>query len=100
VRANTDLDVIDGAVMPGTGGMSVNTTVEAVPSFRKPPTLGGTGKDLSVFTIRSEDFDSRLLVVQDSKTHCTVQPNGSMSYDRYSQLLKESRPRWALVNPE
>ena len=99
VRPNTDIPVVNGAVGPGTGGMSVNTAVEGVPLFRKPPALGGTGKDVSVFTIRSEDFDSRLQVVQDSKTHGTVEPTGNMSYDAYRQLLEESRLRWTCGEP-
>jgi hypothetical protein len=100
VRPNTDLAVVDGIVEPQTGGMSANTSVDAVPSFRKPPALGGSGKDLSVFTIRSNDFDSRLVVVQDSADHATVQPAGNMDYDTYNILLRESRPRWAVVKPE
>jgi hypothetical protein len=100
VRPNTDLPVVDSFVEPHTGGMSVNTSVDAVPSFRKPPALGGSGKDTSVFTIRSNDFDSRLVVVQDSADHATVQPAGNMDYDTYNILLRESRPRWAVVKPE
>ena len=100
VRPNTDIDVIDDAVAPGTGGMSVNTSIEAVPSFRKPPDLGGTGKDMSVFTISSRAFDSRLMVVEDGATHCTIQPTDKMSYETYNQLLKETRLRWVVVRPQ
>ena len=45
VRPNTDLPVVDGMVDPHTGGMSVNTTTEAIPPFRKPLEFGGVAKD-------------------------------------------------------
>ena len=47
-----------------------------------------------MFTISSRAFDSRLTVVQDGATHCTIQPTDKMSYETYNQLLKETRLRW------
>ena len=100
VRRNTDIPVVDGVVEPHTGGMSVNTTTDGIPHFRKPPAFGGVAKDTWVFQIRSDQFDRRLALIPDRDDHCTVQPVASMTADLYATLLQDSRTVWVRVDPQ
>ena len=99
VRPNTDIPVVNGTVDPATGGMSVNTSIDGIPPFRKPPEFGGVAKDTWVFQIRSDQFDRRLAVIPDRDDHCTVQPATSTSADLYATLLQDTRALWVRVDP-
>ena len=56
-RPGVDIPVgDDGMVSPGTGGMPVNDSATGMPEYRRPPALGGSGKDLNMYCMDSCDL--------------------------------------------
>jgi RHS repeat-associated protein len=98
VRPDTDIPVVDGMVQPGTGGMSVAPSPQALPSFRRPPEFGGTGSD-PVWGISTSDLGPRLRYVPDSPTHGTIQPAEVMSIGDFQAALCETGACWSRVRP-
>lgn len=66
-RPGRDIPVDEGGmVRPGTGGMSVNDTPTGMPEYRRPPSFGGSGKDLNMYCISSCDLGPGLRYVPES----------------------------------
>lgn len=96
VRREYDIEVdVDGMVSPGHGGMSVCSTVKAVPSFRKGPAWGGTGKD-PVWGIDVVTLGKGLQLVVDPREpqHLLIEPAHQMSYEAFLALLHATRDSW------
>ena len=99
-RPGTDADIVvdaEGNVHPGTGGMSVSPNDPMnLPSHRRPPDLGGTGKD-PVWCISSCNLGPDLQYRPDPKDplgHGFVEPSRTMTLAEYQRALAETRTRW------
>ena len=100
-RPNTDIPVDGkGLVRPGTGGMSVSPgSAKNLPSHRRPPELGGTGKD-PVYRIELKDLPKGLTYRPDPKnpnTHGFIEPNDIMSYNEYQEHLTSTGHGWKIT---
>jgi hypothetical protein len=91
-----------GTVRPGTGGLSVSPDdPRNLPSHRRPPEFGGTGKD-TVWTIASSELGPELIYRPDPLNptgHGFVEPAWPMHVDQYQRALAATRGAWALVAP-
>ena len=90
----------DGFVKPGTGGMSVvPPPVENLQPHRRPPELGGTGKD-PVFELETDELPTELRYRPDPANpegHGFVEPARRMGFEEYQRLLHSTRPLWRAV---
>jgi hypothetical protein len=94
VRPGTDIPVAGGTVKPGTGGMSVAPdTPRNLPEHRRPPELGGTGKD-PVWQINESDIGPNLRFRQDSPTHGVIEPAAEMGMDAFRKALSDLQGLW------
>ena len=96
--ANSQPDVTaidpDEIIQPVTGGMSVAPNDPAnLPRFRRPPVLGGQGKD-PVWEIDTADLGDELQFKQDSPTHGLIEPAGPMTLKEFEQALAATRAKW------
>src|SRR6266446_4882779 len=83
VRPNVDIPVKAGQVQPNTGGMSVAPDrPENLHPLRRPPALGGSGKD-PVWYIAVASLGSDLEFRQDSATHGLIEPTRTMRIDEF-----------------
>ncbi|MGS0688321.1 SpvB/TcaC N-terminal domain-containing protein [Nakamurella sp. GG22] len=90
----TDIPVVGGSVKPGTGGMSVSPDTPAnLPPHRRPPELGGTGKD-PVWKIEESELGTELRFNQDSPTHGLIEPAYEMTLDAYNNALASLQSLW------
>lgn len=84
----------DGTVHPNTGGMSVTpNTLEQLPVFRLPKSLGGEGRD-PVFSFQVVDLPSTLALRRDKPSHALVEPSKSCLFEEYEQNLHSTREDW------
>ncbi|MBB4220910.1 RHS repeat-associated core domain-containing protein [Variovorax guangxiensis] len=84
----------DGNVHPNTGGISVAPrTARNLPAHRRPPALGGTGKD-EVWQLDESDLGPDLKYVQDCDSHGTIQPSRKMSAQEYQNALAKTQGKW------
>lgn len=79
-----------------TGGMSVSLSPDVLPTHRKPPELGGTGKN-QVWAINTNDLGPDLTYVPDSPGHGTIQPTKPMTLEDYQKALAETNINWEKV---
>ena len=86
----------NGMVHLGTGGISVSPSPDDLPTHRKPPEFGGTGKD-SVWGINTDDLGSDLIYVPDNPGHGTIQPAKLMSLEDYQKALANTNINWEKV---
>jgi hypothetical protein len=94
VRRDIDLPVAAGWVRPGTGGLSVAPDrPDHLPSHRRPPTLGGTGKD-PVWELDLACLGNRLAFRQDKIEHGMIEPAWRMTLDDYVESLAATAPYW------
>lgn len=86
-----------GMVHPETGGMSVSPhDPMGLPEHRRPPSLGGTGKD-PVFSMNSQSLPEGLQYRPDPRspqTHGFIEPSGPMSIEEYQRLLGSTASSW------
>lgn len=86
---------INGLIVPMTGGMSVAIDdPKALPEHRRPPSLGGTGRD-PVF-LALVPLSNSLHIRQDRPPHQhgLVEPLTTCSPDEYQGLLAATRLQW------
>lgn len=84
----------DGTVHPNTGGMSVTpNTLERLPVFRLPKSLGGEGRD-PVFSFQVVDLPSTLALRRDKPNHALIEPSKSCLFEEYEQNLHVTRENW------
>lgn len=86
-------------VWPQTGGMSANTNPYKMPLFRRPPSFGGTGKDLDMFTIEEGQLPTGLIFTRNERYHGFIEPVRPMSYDEMQRLIWSTRFDWRKVCP-
>jgi hypothetical protein len=101
VRPGDDIPVDnDGYVEPLTGGISVSpVAADRLPEHRRPPEVGGTGKD-PVWTLTSDLLAATLRYRPDDEDpdgHGTIEPVSRMTLDAYQQALRATRSAWTLV---
>jgi RHS repeat-associated protein len=96
-RPGTDIPVQGGMVQPQTGGMSVSPGgPHNLPSHRRPPEFGGTGKD-PVWCINGCDLPEGLTYRPDPHNptgHGFIEPSRAMNYSEYEQLLESTQNLW------
>lgn len=101
VRPGTDIVVDgDGLVRPGTEGMSVSSgSPMNLPLHRRPPSLGGTGKD-PVWAISPEQLAEELSYrpAPDDETHGFIEPAYVMSFEQYQAALHKTRQNWQRIS--
>ena len=97
VRDGIDIISQNGYVLPETGGMSVSPDdPKRLPRFRRPPELGGTGRD-PTFTIESELLPSDLTYRADPldpHSHGFIEPARPMTFAEFQQAIGETRLSW------
>jgi len=97
VREGIDITVdANGMVEPGKNGMSMSPSPQDLPSHRRPPEFGGTGKD-PVWQIDTSDLGDDLKYVPDKPGHGTIQPSKKMTLERYKQALGSLRRKFRKV---
>lgn len=96
-RPDTDIPIEDGRVKPGTGGMSITPhSHDLLPPHRRPPELGGTGKD-PVWKIGEKQFGDRLIIRADPDNptrHAFAEPAHEMTWEEYLQALYNTAGAW------
>ncbi|RYF69384.1 MAG: hypothetical protein EOO39_17645, partial [Cytophagaceae bacterium] len=98
-RPGVDIPIdANGNVHPNTGGISVSPSPNDLPSHRKPPGFGGTGKD-PVWKINTNDLGGDLKHIPDKPGHGTIQPSRTMSFDDYQKALADTQKKWKKVCP-
>lgn len=99
-RPGIDIPVDEGGmVRPGTGGMSVNDSPTGMPEYRRPPSFGGSGKDLNMYCISSCDIGPGLRYVPDAGGHGFLEPAWPMPFSEYQGYLQGTAGSWAQVLP-
>ena len=83
-------------VIRNTKGMSTSLSIESLPSFRKPPKFGGTGKD-SLWQIEDSKICGDIEAIQDSSTHVSIMPRSTMLLDKYEAALMNTQEDWEMV---
>ena len=97
VREGIDSTVdANGMVEPGKNGMSMSPSPQDLPSHRRPPEFGGTGKD-PVWQIDTSDLGDDLKYVPDKPRHRTIQPSKKMTLEKYKQALGSLRRKFRKV---
>lgn len=79
-----------------TKGMSTSLSIESLPAFRRPVTLGGTGRD-PLWQIEDSKVTGDLEAVQDSATHVSIVPKTTMLLERYEAALANTQDDWNRV---
>jgi RHS repeat-associated protein len=94
---DVDIPVVSGYVSPGTGGLSVSPgSPYNLPSHRRPPEFGGTGKD-PVWGIRPRDLGLDLSYGPDPSNpskHGFIEPSQPMKFNEYQDALGATRWLW------
>ncbi|MEO5965070.1 MAG: hypothetical protein ABIR11_06360 [Candidatus Limnocylindrales bacterium] len=103
--ARPQIDVPDDAaddVESGTGGMSVAIgSPSALPAHRRPPALGGSGRD-RVYSIGTGELGAELRWRRDPvgpSGHGFIEPVRRMAFSDYQAALWATRPHWEEVLP-
>jgi hypothetical protein len=61
--------------------------------LRRPPQLGGTGKD-PVWCLDLANVPQGLQFRQDSSAHGLIEPSLPMSFNEFQRWLEDSQPFW------
>ena len=100
VRPNVDIEVVDGKVYPNSGGMSVNKSIDNIPSHRKPIEFGGTQKGSAMFKIDSDNLGDNLRFKADKNgMHGVIEPSRPMSLPEYQESLNDLQNKFRSVCP-
>ncbi|BAZ04325.1 hypothetical protein [Calothrix sp. NIES-3974] len=87
---NPSSDELVAVAIRNTKGMSVSLSIESLPTFRRPITFGGTGKD-PLWQIDDSKITGDLEAVQDSPTHVSILPRATIS--KPQSFSQERSPR-------
>jgi hypothetical protein len=101
-RPNEDIYIDEnGMVDPGTGGMSVNESPTGMPAFRRPPSFGGTGKNLNMYSINLSDIGPNLTYRPDPESagHGFIEPATTMPFNDYQEYIDQTQTSWQGVLP-
>jgi hypothetical protein len=98
VRSGRDIPVgVLGKVRPESGGMSVAPDdPRRLPPHRRPPSLGGWGRD-PVFELSAGSLGESLSWRPESGSHGVVEPAFVMFLDELQEVLCDSRLRWSVL---
>jgi RHS repeat-associated protein len=89
----------DGMVHPGGGGMSIAPeTPNNLPSHRRQPDFGGSGRD-PVWSINPDDLPEGLQYTRDAPGHGVIEPSRTMTYEKFQSLLESTNGSWSRVDP-
>lgn len=84
-------------VRPGTGGMSASPPPpENLPSFRRPPEYGGTGKD-PLWELETDELPETLRYRPDPERperHGFIEPSRAMGFEEYQAALEDTSGLW------
>jgi len=84
----------EGAVRPGTGGMSVTVQDHRkLPRWRLPRSLGGEGRD-PVFELESPALPTELSLRVEAGAHGLVEPAAPCAVGDYEASLASTRSAW------
>ena len=96
VRPGIDVEVIEGAVAPGGGGLSVAPgSPELPPTHRRPIDLG-SGRD-PVWSIAHAAIGPDLVCRRDSASHALVEPARRMKLGEYQAAIAATAPSWSNI---
>ena len=85
----------EGRVHPRTGGMScAPDDPKLLVPHRRPPALGGTGRD-PVFAFAVGGLTASLAARRQTTSHATVEPGGSTALQAYVDALHSTRAHWS-----
>jgi hypothetical protein len=94
VRPSFDVTVQAGFVHPNAGGLSVEPDrPEYLHVFRRPPALGGLGKD-PVWYITIAWLGVDLQFREDSATHGVIEPARTMLFVDFEKALEHTKAHW------
>lgn len=97
-----DIEVIDGYVEPGAGGLSVVADDPyKLPGHRKPKEMGGTSKGYTVFEIDEVALPDTLLPRQDDPdwpSHRAIEPTRKCLFDSFRDDILATRQLWTAYN--
>jgi len=96
---NRDIEVEEGGmVSPRHGGMSVALDdARNLPKHRRPPSLGGEGRD-PVFSLDRLNLPPPLETRVDRYPHALVEPVQRCRLSEYEEALASTRRMWRLMN--
>lgn len=83
-------------VLRNTKGMSTSLSIESLPAFRRPAIFGGMGRD-PLWQIEDSHIRGDLEAIQDSPTHVSIVPRGTMLLEQYETALTNTRNDWQKV---
>ena len=88
----------DGCVAPRTGGMSVAPDDPInLPRHRRPPTLGGEGRD-PVFRYATTALPATLALCSDHPEHAFMEPCNECMFDEYQTAIHGTRSNWEVYD--
>ena len=101
VRPGYDILISDdGMVRPETGGMSVTPRdPRYLPRHRKPPALGGRGRD-PVFRILCAVLPPALRYAEESLSHGVIEPAADCPFSVYQENLHGTCDQWERMRYE
>ena len=80
-------------VLRNNKGMSTCLSIEALPTFRKPPEFGGTGKD-PLWQLDDDQIVGDIEAVRDGDTHVSIMPRQTMLLEKYETALANTQKDW------
>ena len=87
-----------GKVAPRTGGMSVAPDDPVnLPRHRRPPALGGEGRD-PVFRYAVAVMPPTLVLRRDQPDHAMVEPHDTCFFDAYQVAIHGTRSDWEVYD--
>ena len=86
-----------GHVTPGWGLSVAMDDPGALPRHRKPPSLGGEGRD-PVFSLPMSAVGKILNVNEDRPPHALIEPTTRCSLTEYEVALAGTRPSWKVCD--
>ncbi len=88
-------ELVDVAIR-NTKGMSTSLSIESLPAFRRPATVGGTGRD-PLWQVEDSNVTGDLEAVQDGATHISIMPRTTMLLERYETALAKTQDDWKRI---
>lgn len=93
-----EIEVLDGWVGPGDGGMSVYGDPTQMHPNRRPTFLPGGKSLLPLFALDEADIPEGLaLTVPRADTHMVIEAAREMPIEEYEALLEGTRPMWKRI---
>ncbi|NHC05082.1 hypothetical protein G9F31_15230 [Acinetobacter sp. 187] len=83
-------------VRPSEAGMSGATSIDSLPSHRKPVQDGGTMKGAKTFSIDTDELNKNgLKAVNDHKDHISIErKDANMNQSEFEKALADTKDKW------